>query len=122
MGSSKTDLINDYIADFPAATRRALKQILETVRSAAPGAAERISYGIPTFDLDGPLVYFGAFKEHIGFYPRVRDSALRKAVAQYANEKGNLRFPLDKPMPRALIRRIVKARIAENCARKAAAR
>jgi uncharacterized protein YdhG (YjbR/CyaY superfamily) len=106
--------IDDYIAAFPPTVRVILKKVRATVRKAAPRAEERISYGIPAFALHGNLVYFAAFKEHIGFYPPVRDPKLRKAVAVYAGEKGNLRFPLDKPVPYALIKRIVKTRIKEN--------
>jgi len=106
--------IDDYIAPFPPSVWAILKKVRATVRKAAPGAEERISYGIPAFALNGILVYFAAFKKHIGFYPPVRDPKLRKAVAVYTGEKGNLRFPLDKPVPYALITRIVRSRIKEN--------
>jgi len=88
------------------------------VCSAAPGAQETISYRIPAFRLNGVLVYFAAFKKHIGFYPPVRgDARLEKAVAPYAGEKGNLRFPLDQPIPFALIERITKLRVKQNLAK-----
>jgi len=106
--------IDDYIAPFSPKVRAILKKVRATVGKAAPRAEERISYGIPAFVLHGNLVYFAAFKNHIGFYPPVRDQKLKKAVAIYAGEKGNLRFPLDKPIPYALIGRIVKARVREN--------
>ena len=106
--------IDDYIAPFPPKVRAILKKVRATVRKAAPRAEERISYGIPAFALHGNLVYFAAFKNHIGFYPPVRDLKLKKAAAIYAGEKGNLRFPLDQPIPYALIGRIVKARVREN--------
>ena len=106
--------IDDYIAAFSPRVRAILKKVRATVGKAAPGAEERISYGIPAFALHGNLVYFAAFKNHIGFYPPVRDRRLRKAVAIYAGEKGNLRFPLDQPIPYALIGRIVKVRVREN--------
>ena len=106
--------IDDYIAAFSPRVRAILKKVRATVGKAAPRAEERISYGIPAFVLHGNLVYFAAFKNHIGFYPPVRDQKLKKAVAIYAGEKGNLRFPLDKPIPYALIGRIVKARVREN--------
>ena len=106
--------IDDYIAAFSPRVRAILKKVRATVRKAAPRAEERISYGIPAFVLHGNLVYFAAFKNHIGFYPPVRDQKLKKAVAIYAGEKGNLRFPLDQPIPYALIGRIVKARVREN--------
>ena len=106
--------IDDYIAAFSPRVRAILKKVRATVRKAAPGAKERISYGIPAFALNGILIYFAAFKNHIGFYPPVRDQTLKKAVAIYAGEKGNLRFPLDQPIPYALIGRIVKVRVREN--------
>jgi len=106
--------IDDYIAAFSPRVRAILNKVRATVGKAAPGAEERISYGIPAFALHGNLVYFAAFKNHIGIYPPVRDQKLKKAVAIYAGERGNLRFPLDKPIPYALIGRIVKARVREN--------
>jgi len=106
--------IDDYIAAFSPRVRAILKKVKATVRKAAPRAEERISYGIPAFALLGNLVYFAAFKNHIGFYPPVRDQRLKKAVAIYAGEKGNLRFPLAQPIPYALIGRIVKVRVREN--------
>jgi uncharacterized protein YdhG (YjbR/CyaY superfamily) len=107
--------IDDYIAAFPPDVRSILKKIRATIRKAAPKAEETISYQIPTFTLCGNLVHFAAFKNHIGLYPPVRsDEKLRDDVAAYANEKGNLRFPLDEPIPYALIGRIVKVRVREN--------
>ena len=117
---TKPMTIDGYIAAFPPEVQRVLEKIRLTIREAAPDAEETISYGIPTFVLHGPLVYFGAFKKHIGFYPPVRDEKLRREASLYAGEKGNLQFPLDKPIPFALISRIVKARVKENLgARKA---
>lgn len=108
--------IDDYIEQ--AATpevRTILQKIRVTIQKAAPGAEEKISYRIPTFTLEGNLVHFAAFKSHIGFYPPIKgDAKLRQAVAIYAGEKGNLRFPLDEAIPYALIARIVKARVREN--------
>jgi uncharacterized protein YdhG (YjbR/CyaY superfamily) len=121
--SAATDVprtIDDYIASSPAEVRPVLEAVRATVRAAAPAAEERISYGIPAFFLDGALVYFAAFKAHIGFYPPVTDAALLPLLAKYAGPKGNLRFPLSEPMPHALIARIVEARIGANRARKAA--
>lgn len=117
----KPATIDEYIAGFPPRVRAILRSIRAAVRSAAPGARERISYRMPCFSLERDLVYFAAFKKHIGFYPPVRDASLRRAAARYANEKGNLRFPLDEPTPYGLIARIVKARLREvraNSARK----
>ena len=90
--------IDDYIGAFPAEVQSILQRIRSTVHKAAPDAAETISYAIPCFKLEGALVYFAAFKHHIGFYPPVRgDSELEKAVSRFAGEKGNLRFPLKLP-------------------------
>ena len=106
--------IDDYIAAAAPEVRPILQKVRETIRKAAPAATEKISYQIPTFALDGNLVHFAAFKKHIGFYPPVRDEKLREEASVYAGEKGNLRFPLDKPIPYALIGRLVKARVKEN--------
>lgn len=112
--------VDEYIADWPAKVRAILREIRSTIRNAAPEAEETISYGMAAFRLNGPLVYFAAFKNHIGFYPPVSgDERLLRAIAPYANEKGNLRFPLDRPIPYELIRRIVKRRIRENAERAA---
>jgi len=82
---------------------------------AAPEAREAISYGIPAFKQKRILVYFAAFKAHIGFYPPIRgDAKLEAAAARYANEKGNLRFPLDEPMPYKLIERLTKLRVRQD--------
>ena len=110
--------IDTYIAGFPPDVQAILRRIRATVREAAPAAEETISYQIPAFRLNGVLVYFAAFKNHIGVFPPVRgDAALEKAVSPYAGEKGNLRFPLDKPMPYGLIRRIVKLRVRQDQAK-----
>jgi uncharacterized protein YdhG (YjbR/CyaY superfamily) len=107
--------IDEYIALFSSEVRAILEEIRSTIRKAAPDAQETISYGMPAFTLDGILVYFAAFKKHIGFYPPVRgDAKLEKSVAKYAGEKGNLRFPLDRPIPHDLIARIVKLRVKQN--------
>lgn len=110
--------VDAYIAEFPEALQAVLRRIRSTIRAAAPEAEETISYRMPAFRLNGPLVYFAACKKHVGFYPPVHgDERLMREVAPYANEKGNLRFPLDRPMPYALIGRIVKARVRENARR-----
>lgn len=106
--------IDEYIAAFSTEVRSILEMIRMTIQKAAPAAKEKISYQMPAFTLEGDLVYFGAFKKHIGFYPPVRDEKLRAEAAIYAGEKGNLRFPLDEPIPYALISKLVKARVREN--------
>jgi uncharacterized protein YdhG (YjbR/CyaY superfamily) len=95
-----------------------LHRIRNSVRDIAPEAEELISYRMPAFRQGGMLLYFAAFKDHIGVYPPVRgDARLEKAVAPYANEKGNLKFPLDRPVPYDLIKRIVKLRLKQVTAK-----
>jgi uncharacterized protein YdhG (YjbR/CyaY superfamily) len=107
--------IDEYIAAFSPEIRSILEKIRVAIRKAAPNAEERISYQMPTFALEGKaLVYFGAFKNHIGFYPPVRDEKLRGETSIYEGAKGNLRFPLDEPIPYTLISKIVKVRVREN--------
>ena len=110
--------IDEYIAAFSPEVQAILERIRSTIRAAAPDAQEAISYRIPAFTRNGTLVYFAAFKAHIGFYPPVRgDAGLEKAVTPYAGEKGNLRFPLDRPIPYRLIERIVKHRVKQTSAK-----
>jgi len=112
--------IDAYIAAFAPEVRAILQRIREVVHEAAPDAEEAISYRIPAFKQHGVLVYFAAFKHHIGFYPPVRgDARLEAATAPYAGEKGNLRFPCDQPIPYALIGRITRHRLKQNLAKKA---
>ncbi len=113
--SAKPQNIDSYIATFPQEIQEILQKIRLTIRKAAPGAEETISYNIPAFKLNGILVYFAAFRKHIGLYPPVRgDAKLEKAIAIYAGEKGNLKFPLDQPIPYVLIERIVKLRVKQT--------
>ena len=123
MGRVKPQSIDEYIATFPPAVQAILEKIRLTIGNAAPGAQETISYLMPAFILNGVLVYFAAFKNHIGLYPPVRgDASLERAIAPYAGEKGNLRFPLDQPIPYDLIERIVRLRVQQNVAKAAAKR
>lgn len=110
-GRARPATVDDYIAAFPARIQAILEAIRATIRSSAPGAVEKISYNLPTFALGRDIVHFGAFKDHIGLFPPVRDPDLAGATREYRGEKGNLRFPLDQPIPYALIRRIVTARV-----------
>ena len=117
----RTD-VDAYIAQFPPQVRTVLEKVRATIRRAAPDAAEVISYQMPAYRRHGILVYFAAWKHHIGLYPPISgDAALEKAVARYAGPKGNLQFPLDEPMPYALIERIVNLRVKQD-AEKAAAK
>jgi len=113
--------IDEYIADYPPDVRAILQKIRQTIREAAPDAEEAISYQLPTFKLHGSLVHFGAFKSHIGFYPTSAGAEqFQKELSVYQGAKGSVRFPLDQPMPYALIKRIVEYRVKENRARAAA--
>jgi uncharacterized protein YdhG (YjbR/CyaY superfamily) len=114
---STPSTIDDYIATFPTDVQAILQKIRATIAEAVPKAQEKISYRIPAFALDGVVIYFAAFKKHIGLYPPVRDAKLKKEVARYAGPKGNLQFPLAERIPYALIGRIAKARANENAAR-----
>ena len=117
----RTDSIDDYIAGSPLKARAILRKIRATVRKAAPGADEVISYRMPAFKQHGILFYFAAFKEHIGIFPPVRgDAKLEKALARYAGPKGNLKLPLDEPIPYDLIGRIVALRLKQHAAKAAA--
>ena len=110
--------IDEYIAASPAAVRRILREIRRVISTAAPQAVEVISYRMPAFGQHGILVYFAAFKNHIGLFPPVSgDAKLVKALAPYAGPKGNLRFPLDRPMPYTLIGRIVRHRVKQDRAK-----
>jgi len=120
--STTATSLDEYIATFPPDVQAILQKIRTTVAKAIPKAQEKISYRIPAFALDGDVIYFAAFKKHIGVFPPVRDAKLRKEVARYAGPKGNLQFPLTERLPYALIGRIAKARAKENAARAAVRR
>jgi uncharacterized protein YdhG (YjbR/CyaY superfamily) len=107
--------IDEYIAAFPKEVQKILKGLRKAIKAAAPGAEERISYQIPAFSLKGNLVYFAAFKNHIGFYPTSSGiRAFKKELSIYKGAKGSVQFPMDKPLPLALISKIVKFRVSEN--------
>ena len=121
--TQKPQDIDGYISQFPADVQTVLLKVRETIRHAAPDAKEVISYQMPAFKQHGILVYFAAWKNHIGLYPPITgDKALEKAVARYAGPKGNLQFPLDEPMPLNLIERIVKLRVKQSVEKAAAER
>lgn len=111
--------IDKYIEKFPKDIQKILEKVRKTVRKSAPKAEETISYGIPTFDLNGKhLVHFAAFKKHIGFYPTPAGiEQFQKELSVYKGAKGSVQFPLDKPVPFDLISRIVKFRAKENLER-----
>lgn len=106
--------IDEYIETFPPGTRTILEKMRETIHEAAPAATEAISYGIPAFRLNGILVYFAAFARHIGFYPTASGIAAFEAeLTPYVHGKGSIQFPLDRPIPYDLVRRIVEFRVGE---------
>ncbi len=110
--------IDEYITDFSTEVQQILQNIRAIVHEEAPQAQETIKYHMPTFTLGGNLVFFAAFKKHIGFYPPVAgDAALKKELAPYEGPKDSLIFPFNQPMPYELIRRIVKVRLQENLAK-----
>jgi uncharacterized protein YdhG (YjbR/CyaY superfamily) len=118
--STAASSIDDYIAKFPLEIREVLEELRALISAAAPGMTERISYGMPTFDLNGHyLAYFAGWKNHIGFYPITTGiaQAFESELAPYVKGKGTARFPLGKPLPGDLIRRIVQFRVNEVNAR-----
>jgi uncharacterized protein YdhG (YjbR/CyaY superfamily) len=120
---SKATDINDYVSQFPAEVQAVLEKVRATIRHAAPDATEKISYMMPAFKQHGILVYFAAWKNHIGLYPPISgDKPLEQAVARYAGPKGNLQFPLDEPIPYDLIERIVRLRVKQDTAKAEAKR
>lgn len=108
--------VDDYINSFPDATRTVLETLRETIREAVPEATEAIKYGMPTFVLYGNLVYFAAWKKHISVYPitSAMEESLVELAEHYTSGKGTIQFPLDKPLPLELIRKIVAFRVAEH--------
>jgi len=118
---AKFGTVDEYISTFPPTTKKALNQIRSVIQKAAPTAEEIISYNIPAFKLDGMLVWYAGYKEHIGLYPRPDAiTVFKKELTSYKLSKGTIQFPLDQPLPVGLITRIVKYRIAENHAAAAA--
>jgi uncharacterized protein YdhG (YjbR/CyaY superfamily) len=113
--------IDEYIAGFPPEVQSLMRKLRATIRKAAPRAEEKISYQIPTFYLQGQLVYFGGFKKHIGFYPGAAAIAkFKKELSAYKGAKGSVQFPFTEPMPLDLIDKIVKFRVKQNLAKAAA--
>lgn len=114
--------IDEYIATFPADIQERLQAVRAAIKAAAPDARERMSYQMPAFALNGNLVYFAAWKNHIGLYPASGDVpiAFKEQLSRYETSKGSVRFPLSEPLPLDLISEIVKFRVAENLDRLAA--
>lgn len=107
--------IDAYIATFPEATQAILQQMRETIQKAAPDATEAISYAMPTFKLNGNLVHFAAYANHIGFYATpTGNEQFTEELSKYKTGKGSIQFPINEPMPLDLITRIVKFRVEQN--------
>lgn len=115
--------VDEYIAGFSPEVQAILRRVREVVRGAAPQAQEVISYRMPALKQNGILVYFAAFKGHIGLYPPVSgDAQIQRAIAPYAGEKGNLRFPFTRPIPYDLIARVTEFRAKQDSAKAATRR
>lgn len=118
---NKPTNIDTYISTFPKEIQEKLEQLRVTIKKAAPKAEETIKYGMPTLTLNGNLVHFAAYKNHIGFYPVPSAiKTFKKELADFKTSKGAIQFPLDKPLPLNLITKIVKFRVKENLAKAAA--
>ena len=110
--------IDEYIATFPKNVQNILEELRRAIRESAPEAEEVISYRMPAFKLNGILVWFAAFKNHIGFYPKTSAiEAFKEELSDYEVSKGTVRFPLNKPIPFDLVKKMVKYRVKENLAR-----
>ena len=111
--------IDDYIGTFPKGIQDILEKIRQTIRDAAPKAKESISYQMPTFKLNGNLVHFAAFQKHIGFYPTpLGVEKFKEELSQYKTSKGAIQFPLNKPIPYDVVKKIVEFRVKEQLEKK----
>ena len=115
MEATKFKTVQEYLSAQPAPVKAMLQQMRSTIKEAAPGAEEVISYNMPAFKLQGMLVWYAAFKNHIGFYPAPMGiDEFKDETAIYRTGKGTLQFPLDQPIPYDLITKIVKFRVQRN--------
>ncbi len=115
-------MIDAYIAKFPPAVQKVLRQMRAAIGRAAPQAKEKISYAMPAFELNGNLVYFAGYKNHIGFYATpTGHAAFTKELSRYKTGKGSVQFPLAEPLPVKLIEKMVEFRVKENLAKKTGA-
>jgi uncharacterized protein YdhG (YjbR/CyaY superfamily) len=115
MDKKQFNTIDEYIGTFPENVQRILEKMRQTIRDTAPEAVEAISYQMPTFKLNGNLVHFAAFKNHIGFYPTPSGiEAFKKELSQYPGAKGSVQFPIDKPIPYDLVKKITLFRVKET--------
>jgi uncharacterized protein YdhG (YjbR/CyaY superfamily) len=121
MGNKKEQYksIDEYILSFPEPVQKQLLEVRDAIREQAPHAQEKISYQIPTFYLNGNLVHFAAYSRHIGFYPTSSGiHAFKHKLSKYKHAKGSVQFPIEKPLPIALIKKIVRFRVEENLKKK----
>lgn len=111
--------VEDYLSQFPQQQRATLEKIRRAIKDAAPAAEETISYGMPAYKLHGVLVYFGGFRNHFSFFPASYSviKEFQEELKAYRTSKGTIQFPIDKPIPSSLIKKMVRARISENEAR-----
>jgi len=115
METKKPETIEEYIGGFPNDVQEILEKIRMTIQKAAPDAKEKISYAMPAFDQNGIVVYFAAFKNHIGLYALpTGQEAFKEEFSSYKSGKGSVQFPFNKPIPYDLIKKIVKFRVKEN--------
>lgn len=113
--STKFKTVDEYLSAFPATTQKLLQEVRQAIKKAAPKAEEMISYNMPAFKFHGALVYYAAYKNHIGFYPTSSGiRVFKEELKNYKTSKGAIQFPVDKPIPLNLISRIVKFRAKEN--------
>ena len=109
------ETVEEYIGSFPTEIQITLEQLRKAIKSNAPDAIESMSYGMPGYKLNNkPLVYFGGFKKHIGFFPTPNGiKTFEKELSKYKTSKGTAQFPLDQPLPMNLITQIIKYRVSE---------
>lgn len=116
---AKAESVDAYIADFPVEVQKMLEQIRSTIKQAAPKAEETISYAIPSYKLNGMLVHFAGYANHIGFYPGAGGiAAFVEELADYKTSKGTVQFPIDQPLPLKLVTKIVEFRVKQNLEKK----
>jgi uncharacterized protein YdhG (YjbR/CyaY superfamily) len=112
---TKYKTVEEYFSSLPRHNKAMMKELRETIRNAAPGAEEVISYNMPAFKQQGMLVWYAAYKEHIGFYPGASGiAAFQKEIAGYKWAKGSVQFPIDEPLPLKLVTKMVKYRVKQN--------
>lgn len=116
---AKFKTVDEYLSALPTKTKTILKVLRKTIKQAAPQAEELISYNIPAYKLNGLLIYFAAWKEHVSIYPRTSgmEKAFKKELSGYEGSKGTVKFPINRPIPFSLISKIVKFRVQENLAK-----